>query len=316
MQYPSMGEISSTMWCEYDDDDDTEDSEDDTRGGGGGGGGGKHGGGVRPRLLRVSVQTLDGHVCDDEDEDSETDDGESDTDYNDDDDDSDFERFAPTAAPPMRERRQGRRHPSQRIGGRAGGRVSRAARGELPASGGGRVFGGRKNKEGAEEGFDEVECQRREELASVLRRLRAAIRRMDCVLTEEKVGFKSLILTTAPHFPQITSSSPNDPHTGVSEHGSSDEAISAFLVFLLSPHAKPHKTQVRSLARRIARVAAATASTSELVTTAAARGAIRGLGDRIRLDRQRNRSGGGGSRDVRWVTVYVGVGRCDEKRFD
>lgn len=73
------------------------------------------------------------------------------------------------------------------------------------------------------------------------------------------------------------------------------------------------------MAKHVARVAAMTASTSELVTTTAARGAIRGLGDRIRLQRQRTSGGGGGgaggsSRDVRWVTVYVGVGRCDLQR--
>ncbi len=71
---------------------------------------------------------------------------------------------------------------------------------------------------------------------------------------------------------------------------------------------KRTQTQVRYLAKRIARVAAMTASTSELVTTSAARGVIRGLGDRIRLERQRIRSGGGG-REVQWVTVYIGVGR-------
>ena len=32
-------------------------------------------GGISEEHLRFSVQTLDGHVCDDEDEDSETDDG-------------------------------------------------------------------------------------------------------------------------------------------------------------------------------------------------------------------------------------------------
>lgn len=69
------------------------------------------------------------------------------------------------------------------------------------------------------------------------------------------------------------------------------------------------------MAKRVIRVAAMTASASELVTTAAARGAIRGLGDRTRLERQRSGGGsGGGSRDVRWVTVYVGVGRCDAKQ--
>lgn len=58
-----------------------------------------------------------------------------------------------------------------------------------------------------------------------------------------------------------------------------------------------------------------TASISELVTTSASRGAIRGLGDRIRLERQRIRSSGGGrgGREVQWVTVYVGVGRYDRE---
>lgn len=193
--YPTMGEISSRMWCEYDEDDDDSvgSSDDNCRrgdggrrttldGGAGGRGAGIRGGkGVRHRLLRVSVQTLDGHVCDDEDEDSDTDDGESETDQEGDEDDDDgkeeFERFASTVVPPRPERR-GRRNPLLRAGGRAGGgRVSGVGRREA----------GSRGTAKEEEEFDEVECQRRDELASVLRRLRAAIRRMDGVLTEEKV---------------------------------------------------------------------------------------------------------------------------------
>lgn len=73
-------------------------------------------------------------------------------------------------------------------------------------------------------------------------------------------------------------------------------------------------TQVRSMAKRIIRVAVMTASTSETVTATAARGVIRGLGDRVHLRPQRRsgNSSGGGKRDVRWVTVYVGVTRCEK----
>ncbi|CAM9506841.1 unnamed protein product, partial [Laminaria digitata] len=87
--------------------------------------------------------------------------------------------------------------------------------------------------------MDEIYYQRKEELASVLRRLRAAVRRMDGALTEY---------------------------------------------------------EVRSMAKRIVRVAALTAATSEFVTTTAARRTLRGLGDRIRLDRRpgQGRGGGGG----------------------
>lgn len=64
------------------------------------------------------------------------------------------------------------------------------------------------------------------------------------------------------------------------------------------------------MAKRVVRVAVMMASKSELVTTTAARGALRGLGDRTRLRRQQAQRGGAGSGDVGWVTVYVGVGRC------
>lgn len=63
--------------------------------------------------------------------------------------------------------------------------------------------------------------------------------------------------------------------------------------------------QVHSTAKRIVRVAALTASTSDSVTTTAARCTLRGLGDRIRLDCPP----GGGSASVRWMTIYVGVRR-------
>lgn len=99
----------------------------------------------------------------------------------------------------------------------------------------------------------------------------------------------------------------------------SDDKRKRSLLFILLPtspfsrQSQMRYVQVRCMAKRAVRVAAMTASTSELITTVAARGAIRGLGDRIRFQRQRAGGGGGGSssRDVRWVTVYVGVGRCD-----
>lgn len=59
-----------------------------------------------------------------------------------------------------------------------------------------------------------------------------------------------------------------------------------------------------ALAKHVVRVAALAASSSELITATAARGAMRGLGDRIRLDTRGYRNG-----TFRWVTVYVGVRR-------
>lgn len=182
MPYPSMSEVTSVMWCEYDDDDD----DDDDGGGDDEIDGAKRtptdGSGNNGRLLRVSVQTLDGHVCDDEDEDSETDDGDSETDEEDetdDDDDDSVERFSLTRS--LRREQQGRRNASR---GHTNGRTRGGLR--QRGKGGRRASGVTRNKNGEEE-FDDVECQRKEELASVLRRLRVAIRRMDGVLTEEKV---------------------------------------------------------------------------------------------------------------------------------
>eukprot|EP00903_Cladosiphon_okamuranus_P005884 g5820.t1 len=264
--YPSMGEVSSAMWCEYD-----EESDRDSGGDSGDYGrrtatvSGKNSRGAskifrrrqhlhrRPnRLLRFSVQSLEGHVCDDEDEDSDTDDGESETDREDRSDGGEGEDERVTSGRSLRWERRGRSNGPSR-GPREGQRGAGSRRKRLS---GARTSNKREQEEGQEE-FDEVDCQRKEELASVLRRLRVAIRRMDGALTEEKV---------------------------------------------------------RCMAKHVVRVAALTASTSELVTTTAAMGAIRGLGDRIRLQRQRTRTGGS-SRDVQWVTVHVGVGRWGSNLF-
>lgn len=55
--YPSMSEVSSAMWCDYDDEDDDDGGDNDGRDG-------RMGlpDGTKRRLLRVSVQSLDGHV--------------------------------------------------------------------------------------------------------------------------------------------------------------------------------------------------------------------------------------------------------------
>lgn len=113
--------------------------------------------------LRFSIQTLDGHICDDEDEDSETDDGESETDKEQSADEDGHDDIGIG-----RGSRRSRRGTWKGSGGRGGGR----------AGGGASVH---------EEDLDDIYCQRKEELASVLRRLRAAIRRMDGVLTEYEV---------------------------------------------------------------------------------------------------------------------------------
>lgn len=190
MSYPSMSEVSSVMWCEYDEGDDDDDNDGDDSDGG------RRtptdSSGSKGLLLRVSVQTLDGHICDDEDEDSETDDGDSGTDNDDepdrDDDDEydDFERF--TFNRPVRWERQQRRNASRaHTGGHTRGGLKQTGKEGRRASGATR----NAEEEEEEEEFDEVRCQRKEELASVLRRLRVAIRRMDGVLTEEKVRRRS-----------------------------------------------------------------------------------------------------------------------------
>lgn len=181
------------MWCEYDDDDSGHDSGGDSRDEGrravstsGSANKHSHHRHRHPhRLLRVSVQTLDGRVCDDEDEDSETDDGESETDgevETDGDDEGDVRA-------PGRSLRWGRRGRSkdQPRSSSGASRASGERAGRAGDRGGRRASGARTNKKKKEEEFDEVDCQRKEELASVLRRLRVAIRRMDGVLTEEKV---------------------------------------------------------------------------------------------------------------------------------
>lgn len=193
MPYPSMSEVSSVMWCEYDDDDDDDgddDGSDDREWGRRTPTDSSSSGGNKGRLLRVSVQTLDGHVCDDEDEDSETDDGDSETDNDETDetdDDDGFERFTFNRSL----RREQRKNVPRRTSGHTSGGGLRE-RGRGAGKGGRRTSGVTRNKKEGE--FDEVGCQRKEELASVLRRLRVAIRRMDGVLTEEKVRRGSYIL--------------------------------------------------------------------------------------------------------------------------
>lgn len=115
------------------------------------------------KRLRFSIQTLDGHVCDDEDEDSETEDSESEIDEEQSTDEDG--------------------HDNVDIG-RGPRRSRRGVWGESKVSGGRRAGRGRNVRE---QDQDETYFQRKEELASVLRRLRAAIRRMDGVLTEYEV---------------------------------------------------------------------------------------------------------------------------------
>ncbi|CAM9331727.1 unnamed protein product [Ectocarpus sp. 12 AP-2014] len=249
--YPSMAEVSSVMWCE--DDEDVEE-------GGGDGGRRRTSAESSPeekRLLRVSVQTLEGDLCDDEDEDSESDDGDSETDV-----ETDVETgfgeteegsFFETASSQQQRESTGARGTAA---GRTEGGDSRE--GERGTAKGARRTSGIRNSKAREEELDEIGYQRKEELASVLRRLRVAIRRMDGAWTEKKV---------------------------------------------------------RSMAKRVVRVAVMTASKSEPVTTTAARGALRGLGDRTRLRRQQAQRGGAGSGDVGWVTVYLGVGRWGPNFF-
>lgn len=183
--YPSMGEVSSAMWCEYDDDSDHGSGDDIDDGGRGAATTGRRAsemfGRRRPqRLLRFSVLSLDGHVCDDEDEDSETDDGESEADGEDESDGDERVTSRRSWLGGRRGRSSGPSHGSRERRRGAGNRGERAS-------------GARKSskKTEEEEEFDEVDCQRKEELASVLRRLRVAIRRMDGALTEEKVWFVS-----------------------------------------------------------------------------------------------------------------------------
>lgn len=65
--------------------------------------------------------------------------------------------------------------------------------------------------------------------------------------------------------------------------------------------------QARSMASAMIRVATlTTAKVSEAATTAAARKLLRGLGDRVRMERRTLRR----RREGRWVTIYVGVRRC------
>lgn len=180
------------MWCEYDDDSDQDSSEERRDE--------KRGTATVPRrasmhpfshrrphrLLRILVQTLDGRVCDDEDEDSETDDGESETDREAESGGDDERDIRTTSRRSLWWER--RRHRSNDLP-RGNGDASRVSRERGRRAGNRwmkRASGARTSKREDEE-LDEVDCQRKEELASVLRRLRVAIRRMDGVLTEEKV---------------------------------------------------------------------------------------------------------------------------------
>lgn len=179
--YPSMVEVSSVMWCDYDEDDED---------GGGDGGRRRTSAESSPgekRLLRVSVQTLDGDVCDDEDEDSESDDGDSETDVESD-VETDFGEteegsFFDTASSQQRRESTGAR--GSAAGRSRGGDLSEGGRGNAK---GARRTSGVRNSKAREEELDEIGYQRKEELASVLRRLRVAIRRMDGTWTEEKVN--------------------------------------------------------------------------------------------------------------------------------
>lgn len=190
LPYPSMSEVSSAMWCEYDNDDD---SGDDNSGGGGGG---------RKQRLRISVQTLDGHVCDDEDEDSETDDGDSDTDRDETDGENETDKkdgnhegsfdSTPSFQPGRKKRKESnaRGVTSRRAsGGVAWDWKRRVAKGERKPAAGAEA---REWSKTGEDELDEIGYQRKEELASVLRRLRAAVRLMDGILTEEKVSSSGL----------------------------------------------------------------------------------------------------------------------------
>lgn len=189
MAYPSMSEVSSAMWCEYDDDSDDESSSEDARAVGRrtattSRSACDHSRHRPPRcLLRALVQTLDGRVCDDEDEDSESDDGESETDGENESDGDDDDNRSRSSGTLGWERRGRSKDPARGISG--AGRASREG-GRRAGSGGIGTPGSRRSKKKDGE-FDEVDCQRKEELASVMRRLRVAIRRMDGALTEEKV---------------------------------------------------------------------------------------------------------------------------------
>lgn len=123
------------------------------------------------RRLRFSVQMLDGHVFDDEDEDSETDDGGSGTDAEDSTDEyGDSDGFGPARTEAWQEN-------TPRKGGGVAATTARSREAERERA---------RGRSGDEEG-DGLGYRRKEELASVLRRLRAAIRRTDGVLPEEKV---------------------------------------------------------------------------------------------------------------------------------
>lgn len=114
---------------------------------------------------------LDGHVFDDEDEDSETDDGGSGTDVEASTDEyGDSDGFGPARTETWPEK-------TSRKGGGVAATTSRGREAERE----------RARESGGEEEGDGLGYRRKEELASVLRRLRAAIRRTDGVLPEEKV---------------------------------------------------------------------------------------------------------------------------------
>lgn len=137
---------------------------------------------TKPRL-RFAVQTLDGHVCDDKDEDSDSDDGRSETDGNemsmtDGHMDSTGGRDTGTAGDRFI---LSYSEADQESPDADHGNVSRRSRQRH----GSKMK--RDNWTGAEPDLSESEYQRTAELASVIRRLRAAVRRMDGVLTDEEV---------------------------------------------------------------------------------------------------------------------------------
>lgn len=181
-----MSEVSSAMWCEYDDDSDS-DAAGEKGGVVRGEAANSHSGGGKKERLRISVQTLDGHICDDEDEDSETDDGDSDTDCDETDRENETDEDGSSESRILsiglsKSGRRKRKASDARVGS---SRRAIAAKGDRKAAVG---VAGRKWSKAGEEELDDVGCRRKEELASVLRKLRAAIRLMDGILTEEQVA--------------------------------------------------------------------------------------------------------------------------------
>lgn len=118
------------------------------------------------KKLRFSVQTLGGHICDGEDEDSETDDGEFETD----------EEQVSKRSDRFMSNEQQRGGPGGNLGARDETKKNYR---RLDGAGVGLT---RDDKD-----IGKVSYRRMEELGSVLRRLRGAVRRMDGILTESEV---------------------------------------------------------------------------------------------------------------------------------